>query len=184
VTPGRLAAGAELSIRSMAHEDWPAVASIYRQGIATGDATFETEVPSWEAWNAARLPLCRLVAESGDEVVGFAALSPTSHRAVYAGVAEVMVYVAEDVRGRGVGRRLLDALVARAEEAGVWTLQAGIFPENRASIAIHAAVGFRVLGTRERLGRAADGRWRDVVFMERRSDAVGVDGDTDVAPTE
>lgn len=176
MTPGRPpAAQAELSIRSMAHEDWPAVASIYRQGIATGDATFETEVPSWDEWNAARLPLCRLVAESGGEVVGFAALSPASHRAVYAGVAEVMVYVSEGMRGRGVGRHLLEALVVRAEVAGVWTLQAGIFPENRASIAIHAAVGFRVLGTRERLGRTADGRWRDVVFMERRSGVVGVD---------
>jgi phosphinothricin acetyltransferase len=164
----------------MVPTDWPAVASIYLQGIATGDATFETEVPSWEAWDAARLPGCRLVAEVEGRVAGFATLSPVSRRAVYAGVAEVMVYVAEDTRGRGVGRRLLDALVESAEEAGLWTLQAGIFPENRASIAIHLAADFRILGTWRRLGRATDGRWRDVVLMERRSNVVGVHD----APTE
>jgi phosphinothricin acetyltransferase len=156
--------------------DWSAVASIYRRGIETGDATFETEVPPWTAWDAARLSVCRLVAEVDGGVVGFAALSPTSYRPVYAGVAEVMVYVAADLRGRGVGRLLLDALVERSEEAGIWTLQAGIFPENQASIALHRASGFRVVGTRIRPGRAADGRWRDVVLLERRSDVVGVPG--------
>jgi len=160
----------------MESADWPAVASIYRQGIETGDATFETEVPSWEAWDAARLETCRLVAEADGRVAGFAALSPTSYRPVYAGVAEVMVYVAAEVRGRGVGRLLLDALVQRSEDAGIWTLQAGIFPENEASIAVHRASGFRVLGTRIRPGRAVDGRWRDVVLLERRSTVVGVPG--------
>lgn len=167
--------GPVVRVRAMSAGDWPVVADIYAQGIATGDATFETSVPSREAWDAARRPDCRLVAEVEGAVVGFAALSATSYRPVYAGVAEVMVYVAERARGRGVGRRLLDALVASAEDAGVWTLQAGIFPENGASIAIHRSAGFRVLGTRERLGRAADGRWRDVVLMERRSPRVGND---------
>jgi L-amino acid N-acyltransferase YncA len=176
VTPGPSpSARPDVLLRPLVPGDWPAVASIYRQGMATGDATFETDVPTWDAWDAARLPRCRLVAQSDGVLVGFAALSPVSSRAVYAGVAEVMVYVAEDMRGRGIGRRLLDALVDHAEEAGLWTLQAGIFPENRASIALHAAVGFQVLCTRHRLGRAADGRWRDVVLMERRSDVVGAE---------
>lgn len=163
-------------IGPMAPGDWPAVAEIYRQGIESGDATFETDVPSWEAWNAHRHPLARLVArDARGEVVGFACMSPVSKRSVYEGVAEVMVYVAAASRGRGLGRRLLDALVTASEAAGIWTLQAGIFPENVASIRIHERAGFRVLGRWERLGRFHDGRWRDVVMMERRSDAVGVD---------
>lgn len=162
-----------VGLRAMTAADWPAVTAIYREGIATGDATFETEVPSWAAWDAAHRPDCRLVAELNGVAVGFGALSPTSRRAVYAGVAEVTVYVGEGARGRGVGRRLLDALVSCAEEAGIWTLQAGIFPENQASVALHRGAGFRVLGTRERVGRAADGRWRDVLLMERRSPRVG-----------
>jgi L-amino acid N-acyltransferase YncA len=157
----------------MASADWPAVAEIYRQGIATGDATFETTVPTWEEWDASRHAVARLVAEGPRGIEGFAAVSPVSKRGVYAGVAEVMVYVAADARGRGVGGRLLQALVEATEAAGIWTLQAGIFPENRASIAIHERVGFRVVGRRERLGRFHDGRWRDVVLMERRSEVAG-----------
>jgi L-amino acid N-acyltransferase YncA len=161
-------------IRALGAYDWPAVADIYAQGIAAGDATFETVVPGWPEWDAARHPAARLVAESEDGVVGFAAVSPVSKRAVYAGVAEVMVYVAAEARGRGTGRLLLDALVRVTEEAGIWTLQAGIFPENRASIALHERLGFRVVGVRERLGRFHDGRWRDVVLMERRSRVAGL----------
>lgn len=164
-----------LHVRELRAADWPAVAEIYRQGIDTGDATFETVVPPWSDWTAARRSDCRLVAEMEGEVVAFAALSPVSYRAVYAGVAEVMVYVADAWRGRGVGGRLLGALVVRSEAAGVWTLQASIFPENEASIAIHRAAGFRVSGTRERVGRGPDGRWRDVTLMERRSPVVGSD---------
>lgn len=154
-------------------DDWPAVREIYREGIATGDATFETSPPDWDTWDARHLACCRLLARSGDEVVGWAALSPVSTRAVYAGVAEVSVYVAARARGRGIGFMLLSALVAASEESGIWTLQAGIFPENRASLALHQRAGFRVVGTRQRIGRM-DGRWRDTVLMERRSATVGV----------
>ena len=157
----------------MAAGDWPAVAEIYRQGIATGDATFETTVPTWEEWDASHHPTGRLVAERPRGIEGFAAVSPVSKRPVYAGVAEVTVYVAEDARGRGVGGGLLQALVEATESAGIWTLQASIFPENSASIVIHQEMGFRVVGVRKRLGRFHDGRWRDVVLMERRSGEVG-----------
>ena len=153
--------------------DYDAVAAIFAEGIATGLATFETEVPTWEEWDARHLPEHRLVAElGGDVVVGWASLSPTSSRAVYAGVCEVSVYVAADARGQGVGRRLLEALIAASEADGRWTLQAGIFPENEASIALHRAAGFRVVGSRERLG-VMRGRWRDVLLLERRSGIVG-----------
>ncbi|MCG6989558.1 MAG: N-acetyltransferase family protein [Gemmatimonadetes bacterium] len=160
-------------VRTLTPEDWPQVAEIYRQGIATGDATFETRVPTWAQWDADRRREPRLVIEVDGRVVGFAVVSPASSREVYAGVAEVMVYVDEAERGRGMGRRLLEALVTATEDAGIWTLQAGIFPENRASIALHEGLGFRVVGVRERLGRFHDGRWRDVVLMERRSRVVG-----------
>lgn len=165
----------DVTVRTLDRRDWTRVADIYRQGIRTGDATFELEVPTWAEWSEARHPRCRIVAERDGGVVGFAALSPVSARPVYAGVAEVMVYVAEDVRGQGIGIRLLQELVSRSEGAGLWTLQAGIFPENGPSIAAHRAVGFRVVGTRERMGRSDDGRWRDVVLMERRSPRVGLD---------
>ena len=167
-----------MTTRPLVETDWPTVAEIYRQGIAAGHATFETEVPSWADWNAGRHEACRLVAEIDGVVVGFAALSPVSKRAVYAGVGEVMVYVAEDARGKGVGGVLMAALVKASEEAGFWTLQASIFPENSASVRAHQRVGFRVLGTRERIGRFHDGRWRDTVFVERRSRVTGTDGPT------
>lgn len=153
-------------------EHWEAVARIYAEGIATGDATFETEVPSWEQWDAAHLDAGRLVALVDGEVAGWAALSPVSGRCVYAGVAEHSVYVGAAARGRGVGRALLAELVRRAEAAGIWTIQSGVFPENEASLVLHERAGFRVVGVRERLGRHGD-RWRDVVLLERRSPTVG-----------
>lgn len=157
----------------LTRDDWDAVRAIYLEGIATGNATFEKSAPDWEQWNAGHLPTCRLVARAGGETLGWAALSPVSGRCVYGGVAEVSVYVAERARGRGVGFRLLSALVAGSETNRIWTLQAGIFPENQASIAIHHKAGFRTVGVRERLG-CMDGRWRDVVLLERRSAVVGV----------
>jgi L-amino acid N-acyltransferase YncA len=144
------------------------VREIYEQGIAGGQATFETEAPSWEAWDAAHLDGHRLVAVEGDAVLGWAALSPVSSRCVYAGVAEDSVYVAAKAQGRGVGKALLGELVERAEQDGIWTVQAGIFPENEASIALHRGCGFRVVGVRARIGRR-NGEWKDVVLMERRS---------------
>jgi L-amino acid N-acyltransferase YncA len=162
-----------IRIEPMREADWPAVAEVYRQGIESGHATFETEVPSREAWDAGHLEVGRLVAREADRVLGWAALSPVSDRCVYGGVAEVSVYVDAAARGRGIGRRLLEALVEASEEAGIWTLQAGIFPENEASLAIHRSCGFRVVGRRERLGRLA-GEWRDVILLERRSASVGV----------
>ncbi len=162
-----------ISIRSLRFDDWPAVRRIYMEGIATGQATFETEPPDWEQWDRDHRADCRLIAEVDGVVAGWAALSPVSGRCVYAGVAEVSVYVAEASRGRGVGRALLQALAAGAEEAGIWTLQAGIFPENAASVALHRQCGFRVVGTRERLGQMG-GIWRDVLLMERRSEVVGM----------
>lgn len=158
---------------AMEEENWPAVAQILREGIATGNATFETTVPKWEEWDRAHLRDCRLVARAGDRIVGWAALSPVSNRCVYGGVAEVSVYVAARAWGQGIGTLLLRALVEASEGAGIWTLQAGIFPENVASIRLHEACGFRKVGIRERLGQM-DGVWRDVVLLERRSHTVGV----------
>jgi phosphinothricin acetyltransferase len=163
-----------MTIRAMHPNDWPAVRRVYEEGIATGDATFESSAPSWEQWDAGHLAVGRLVAEFDGKVVGWAALSGVSDRCVYAGVAEVSVYVADSARGRGIGRQLLQALIEASETAGIWTLQAGIFPENTASIAIHARSGFREIGRRERLGRLG-GRWRDVLLLERRSPRVGVE---------
>ncbi len=151
----------------MRPEDWDRVAEIYAQGIATGDSTFETEVPSWERWDADHLPGLRLVARLDGRIVGWAAASRVSVRDVYRGVAEVSVYVADEARGSGVGEPLLRALIDASEDAGVWTLEAVIFVENRASRAMVEACGFRLVGRRERLGRR-EGRWRDVWLMERR----------------
>ena len=155
-------------MRELTHEDWPAVRAIYEQGIAGGNATFETDAPSWDDWDRTHLEGHRLVALQDDKVVGWAALSPVSERCVYAGVAENSVYVADEAQGRGVGRALLEELIAGAERDGIWTIQTGIFPENEASIELHQRCGFRVVGTRERIGQH-HGVWRDVVFMERRS---------------
>jgi phosphinothricin acetyltransferase len=158
----------------MSAEDWPAVARIFEQGIATGNATFEQAAPSWERWSAARSPEPRLVARDDSHVIGWAALSPTSTRSVYSGVGAVSIYVDALHGRRGVGRALLQELVSASESVGFWTLEAGIFPENLASIALHESCGFRVVGTHERLGQMPDGRWRDVVLYERRSRTVGV----------
>jgi len=169
---GRVGGGA-LTIESMADTDADAVLAIYEAGIATGHATFQTDVPRWQDWDAAHLRSPRLVARNpSGELLGWCVLSPVSGRAVHAGVAEESVYVAASARGRGVGRALLEAMCRASEEAGIWTMQTGIFPENTASLALHEACGFRVLGVRERIGRL-HGRWRDVVFMERRSKRVG-----------
>jgi len=156
----------------MRDSDWAAVRSIYLEGIATGDATFETEAPDWTAWDNNHLRQCRLVASVENRVIGWAALSPVSRRRAYSGVAEVSIYVAADTRHKGVGKALLDALVAESEQAGIWTLQASIFPENMGSIALHKAWGFRQVGYREHIG-SLHGVWRDIVLMERRSMVVG-----------
>jgi L-amino acid N-acyltransferase YncA len=155
----------------MRPEDWPGVRAILEEGIADGGATFETRTPSWAEWDAAHLEGHRLVAREGGEVVGWAALSPVSSRPAYGGVAEVSVYVAGAARGRGVGRALLGALVSASEKAGMWTLQALLFPENAASVALHRSAGFREVGHRERIGRLR-GEWRDTLLMERRSPVV------------
>ena len=160
-------AAAGTIVRDLRPEDWPSVAAIYAEGITTRNATFETEVPSWEAWDAGHAGP-RLVAEADGEVVGWAALTPVSDRCCYSGVGENSVYVAGSARGRGIGRLLLERLVERAEAEGYWTIQTGVFPENEASVALHLGCGFRVVGRRERLGRL-DGIWRDVLFLERRS---------------
>jgi L-amino acid N-acyltransferase YncA len=154
-------------VRPMRDEDWPGVGAISLQGIATGNATFETEVPTFERWSAAHLAGHRFVAVRGDNVVGWAALAPVSDRCAYAGVAENSVYVAERARGEHLGRRLLEALIEHADATGIWTIQTGIFPENVASVELHLRCGFRVVGTRERLGQL-HGRWRDVLMVERR----------------
>lgn len=160
-----------MTIRELRPEDWPAVRAIYEEGIREGDATFETETPSWERWDAAH-PELRLVAERNGSVVGWAALSPASARHCYRGVGEVSVYVTERARGVGLGRELLALLVERSERAGYWTLTASVFPENEASVRLHKACGFREVGTRERIGEAG-GVWRDVIWLERRSRIVG-----------
>jgi len=162
-----------MMIRTLNAEDWTAVRTVYEEGIATGHATFQSESPSWEEWDSGHLQECRLVVLDQERVVGWAALSPASSRPVYAGVAEVSVYVAASARGRGIGGRLLEHLVLDSERNGFWTLQAGIFPENEASIAIHQRCGFRIVGRRERLGQM-NGVWRDVLFLDRRSTTVGV----------
>ena len=157
-----------MELQALRPDDWPAVRAIYEAGIATGDATFETAVPDWPAWDAAHLDDHRLVARLDGRVVGWTALAPVSDRCAYAGVAENSIYVDPDAQGRGVGRALLTAVVASAERGGIWTVQTGIFPENQASVRLHEACGFRVVGLRERLGQL-HGRWRDVLLLERRS---------------
>ena len=157
----------------MTAADWPVVRAIYEEGVATGHATFETSAPAWDAWDAGHLKSCRLVAVDDDRVIGWAALSPVSGRCVYAGVADESVYVAAVARGRGVGGRLLQALIAESERHGIWTLQAGIFPENKASVAAHERAGFRIVGRREKIGEM-NGVWRDVLLLEKRSATVGI----------
>jgi phosphinothricin acetyltransferase len=162
-----------MQITALLPEHWPSVKTIYEQGIATGQATFQTESPPWEEWDRSHLVHSRLVAIKDNAVIGWAALTPVSGRCVYAGVAEVSVYVGPDRRGKKVGERLLGALIASSEKNNIWTLQAGIFPENIASLKIHANCGFRTVGVREKIGQM-DGRWRDTVLLERRSLIVAV----------
>jgi L-amino acid N-acyltransferase YncA len=169
----------DLLITPMQPEDWPAVREIYSEGIATGNATFETEVPDWQRWDNSHRQDCRLVARAAERLntpqgllLGWAALSPVSSRRVYAGVAEVSVYVAGGVRGGGVGRALLQALIDESERQGIWTLQAGIFPENVASVKLHESLGFREVGVRHGIGKMGE-VWRNVLLLERRSKAVG-----------
>jgi L-amino acid N-acyltransferase YncA len=161
-------------IENMQKEDWEQLRSIYLEGIDSGHATFETEAPSWERWNSGHISACNLVARREDRILGWAALSPVSSRCVYAGVAEVSVYVGQKYRGKQVGQALLTSLVERSEEEGIWTLQAGIFPENTASIFLHKKCGFREVGRRVRIGKMK-GIWRDVILLERRSHTVGIE---------
>ena len=159
-------------IDKMKDEDWDDVASIYKEGITTSDATFEKDAPAWEKWDKSHLRDCRLVARAEGKVVAWAVLSPVSTRCVYSGVVEVSLYVAASTRGIGVGKALLRTLIDESERIGIWTLQAGIFPENAASIALTKACGFREVGRREHIGQM-DGVWRDVILVERRSKVVG-----------
>ncbi|MED4163169.1 GNAT family N-acetyltransferase [Halalkalibacterium halodurans] len=162
-----------IRIIEMTDNDWPEVERIYREGIETGNATFETEAPSWEKWDAGHVKSCRFVAKSKEKVVGWVALSPVSSRCVYQGVAEVSVYVGSTGRGKGVGRKLLASVVEESEKQGYWTLQASVFPENVASLKLHRQLGFREVGKRERLAKR-EGVWRDVILLERRSEKVGL----------
>lgn len=163
----------EYTIEKMEDKDWPTVQSIYRDGIATGNATFGADAPEWSKWDENHLKDCRLVARSEDEIVGWAALSPVSGRCVYKGVAEVSLYVKESARGHGIGKALLKAVIQESERIGIWTLQSGTFPENIASIALQKSCGFRQVGIREKIGYM-NGKWRDVILLEYRSKVVGV----------
>ncbi len=164
-------------VDEMTPEDWPQASNIYLEGIASGNATFETQAPEWERWNLTHLAGARLVARDREKtvVLGWAALSPVSSRCVYAGVAEVSIYIGDKFRGRKVGTSLMNELVRRSEALGIWTLQAGIFPENQASLGLHHQAGFRVVGRRERIGQM-NGVWRDTLLLERRSQIVGKQG--------
>ncbi|MES2827693.1 MAG: N-acetyltransferase family protein [Bacteroidota bacterium] len=160
-----------MEIRDLLHLDWEQVKSIYENGIATSNATFQTRAPTWEEWDSSHLGNCRIVIEESGEVVGWAALTPVSSRCVYAGVAEVSVYVDPEQSGKGLGLALLKELVTLSEAEGIWTLQAGIFPENIGSLRIHEKAGFRRLGVREKIGKQ-NGVWRDTVLLERRSKTI------------
>jgi L-amino acid N-acyltransferase YncA len=163
----------EISIYPLLAADWPAAAEIYRQGIATGLATFQQEVPGWEAWNKAHLTVCRIAAVAKNEMAGWAALSPVSARPVYAGVTEVSVYVGEEFRGQKIGSLLMDALILESEANGIWMLQSGVFAQNETSIRLHLRHGFRQVGYREKIG-CLNGVWHSTVLLERRSLIAGL----------
>ena len=162
------------TIDGMRATDWEQVRSIYLEGIASGNSTFETDAPSWQEWDESHLTIARLVMREGDKILGWAALGPVSKRRVYRGVAEVTVYVTENARGQGIGRALLEALISESERNGIWTLQASIFPENTASVELHLRCGFREVGRRERIAML-NGVWRDTLLFERRSGSVGLE---------
>jgi L-amino acid N-acyltransferase YncA len=162
-----------MQILTMVPGDWTRVKQIYESGIATGNATFQTSVPEWEEWDKAHIETCRLVAKEGERMIGWAALTRVSGRCVYAGVAELSVYIDEKDRGKGIGDALLKELIKESELQHFWTLQAGIFPENIASIKMHLSNGFRIIGTREKIGQM-NGIWRDTVLLEKRSKFVGI----------
>ena len=165
----------EYIIEEMMDLDWQQVANIYLQGIKTGIATFQREVPTFEDWNNSHISSCRLVVRSGDNILGWGALSMTSSRYVYAGVAEVSIYIGEKYKGQGIGKALLNKLIVVSEENGFWTLQSGIIRGNLASIALHKKCGFREIGIREKIAKMNNENWLDVVLMERRSVVVGID---------
>ena len=160
-----------VAIRDLRPNDWPEVSRIYAEGIATGNATFETDAPSWDVWDGVHLHHPRLVGTVAGEVVAWAAVAPVSSRPVYSGVAEISLYVGEKARGQGIGTELLAAFVREADAAGIWTLQTSVFPENEASLRLLERSGFRVVGRRERIGQLG-GRWRDTLLLERRSEVV------------
>jgi L-amino acid N-acyltransferase YncA len=162
-----------MEIKAVQENNYPVIAEIYLQGIATGHATFQTEAPEWEVWDKSHLSFCRLAAFEGEEMLGWSALSPVSSRCVYGGVAEVSIYVATNTRGKGIGKKLFTQLIKESEENGLWTLQSGIFSENIGSIKLHEDMGFRKIGYREKIGNM-NGIWRDNVIMERRSKIVGI----------
>lgn len=158
----------------MLPQHWEAVKTIYEEGIATGNATFQTAAPSWQEWDNAHVKTCRIIATENNEVLGWAALTPVSSRCVYAGVAEVSVYITTNARGKNIGSLLLQELINQSEQNGIWTLQSGIFPENKASISMHEKNGFRIIGYRERIGKMGN-IWRDNISLERRSNKIGID---------
>ena len=162
-----------LTVDLLKPSDWERVREIYEEGIATGNATFQHSAPTWDEWDRSHLAHSRLVAKDGDKILGWATLTPVSGRCVYAGVAEVSIYVSDKARGKGLGKQLLQKLIEESEANGIWTLQAGIFPENTPSIKLHVACGFRILGKRERIGKM-NGVWRDNLVLERRSKTVGI----------
>ncbi len=164
----------KIDLRPMAADDWTSVAEIFRQGIETGNATFQQEIPTWDGWDKEHIKSCRIVAVIENEIVGWAALTAVSGRCVYAGVAEVSVYVSNKYRGQKIGTKLLGKLIFESENEKLWTLQAGIFPENIASLRIHEELGFRQIGLREKIGKM-NGIWRDTVLLERRSKVIGID---------
>lgn len=163
----------EMRIRTMSEDDWAAVAEIYKEGIDTKIATFQSGIPTYEAWDQSHVKSCRLIAEADNKVIGWTTLSPISSRCVYAGVAEVSIYVKAQYRGKQIGEKLLKALIAESEKEGFWTLQSGIIEINKASIALHKKAGFRMVGYREKIAKDQNGVWQNTVLMERRSPIVG-----------
>lgn len=163
----------KIEFRNLVEKDWPQVSRIYQEGLDSGNASFETDVPDWPKWDSNHIEACRLIAEKEGEIAGWAALSPVSSRCVYGGVAEVSVYVSAQFSGQQIGTQLLEKLIAGSEEEEIWTLQAGIFPENKASLKIHIKLGFREVGFREKIGKR-NSVWRDTVLLERRSKNTGI----------